>query len=543
MEIFFKIGIILLIAIPLGHLFLKLKLPKILGYMAGGIILGPYVIKILDHNFLKSLESFNVFALSYLIFLVGTKIKIENLKGNIKIILVSFGLQMLFTVISFTLIFFFFFKNILLSFFLGIIALTIAPASTIAVIDELDAEGTVTGNIITLVALNNIIIILLFSLLAPPIILKNVPNILNHIYFSFLKFAGSIILGIVAGFILSYLEARAESSLTLTFSAIGMVLFLFGILEYFKISPYVGALFLGFVVTNASIKHKKVLKELEFFDHLIYILFFFIAGASMHLDILIKMLPWVLLYIVLRGSGEFFGAYLGSIKAGFEKEEAKAFGLGILTQAGLATGFALILGTYGNEGKFIMNLILGSIVVSETIGVILLKRALINIGEVKLFRVIEEESEPIFDFQFQTIIKEFMKQLGFKQKRKTEKEILAKDLMKRNFSKVNIADDLSEIIKVFEKAKCGTIPVVDDKNEFKGAIRIEILEEIVYNKTLEKLILADDILEKDIPVIAPDDNIEKISEFFREYDFDALPVCKNNKLLGMIIRREILRYV
>ncbi len=543
MELFFKLGVILLIAIPLGHLFLKLKLPKILGYMAGGIILGPYIVKILDHNFLNFLEPFNVFALSYLIFLVGTKIKIENLKGNIKIVLFSFVLQLLFTVTGFTLIFFFFFKNIFLSFFLGIIALTIAPASTIAVIDELDAEGTVTENIITLVALNNLLIILLFSLLVSPIILKNVPNILNHIYFSFLRFVSSIILGITFGFILSYLEAKAESSLTLTFSAIGMVLFLFGILEYFKLSPYVGALFLGFVVTNASIKHKKVLKELEFFDHIIYILFFFIAGASMHIDILIKMLPWVLLYVILRGLGEFFGAYLGSIKGGFEKEEAKCFGLGILTQAGLATGFALILGNYGNEGKFIMNLILGSIVISETVGVILLKRALINIGEVKLFRVIEEETEPIFDFQFQTIIKEFIKQLGFKQKEKTRKEILAKDLMKRNFSKVSINDNLSEIIKVFEKAKCGTIPVTDDKYEFKGVIRIETLEEIVYNKTIEKLILADDILEKDIPVIEPDDNMEKIAGFFREYDFDALPVCQSNKLIGVIVRREILRYV
>lgn len=543
MELFFKIGLILLLGIPLGHLSLKLKLPKILGYIAGGIILGPYVLRILDHHILQSFEPFNIFALSYLMFLVGTKIKVENLKGNIKVILYSFGFQLLFIVPAFTLVFFFLFKNILLSFFLGIIALTMAPAASIAVIDELEAEGILTTNILTITALNNIAIILLFSLFVPLIILKNVTNLWNHIYLSLLKFLSAIILGIISGFILTYLEAKAENPLTLTFSAIGMVLFLFGILEHFKISPYSGAIFLGFVVTNASIKHKKVLKELEFFDHLIYILFFFIAGANMHLDIIIKMLPWVLLYVVLRGSGEFFGAYLGSKKAGFEENEAKSFGLGILPQAGIATGFALVLGTYGNEGKFIMDLVLGSVIIFETLGVILLKKTLINIGEVRLFRIIEEETEPILDFQFQTIIKEFMKQLGIKTKKKERKEILARDILRKDFPKVKLTDNLSEIIRAFERSKCGTIPVVDEKNEFKGVIKLETLEEIVYDKSLEKIILAEDIVEREISVINPEDNIEKIAEIFKEYNFDALPVCKDNKLLGMIIRREILRYV
>ncbi len=543
MEIFFKTGIILVLSIPFGHLAIRFKLPRILGYITGGVILGPYVFNLIDKNFLKSVEPFYVFSLSYILFLLGTKLKIKKIGEFIRPILFAFLFQGILSLIFIFLLGFFITKNFLFSLIFSVIALAKAPATALAVIDEYEAEGDFSRSVLFFMVINDLVVILLFSLLFPLIKYGN-NDILNQIYLSFLKFISSGLLGIIFGFILSYLEARTESDINLTFSAIGIVLFLFGLLEYFEMSPYIGAIFLGFVVSNASIKHKKVLKNLEFFDNLVYVMFFFLAGAGMHLDLLIFMLPFVIMYVIIRGLSVYFGSYFGALKGGFEHEEAKNFSLSLLAQAGLAIGFALLIGTSGTETIVkLKNTILASVIIFETVGVILLRKALLAVGEIKIFHVIERELEPIFDLHLDKIIKEFLEEIGIKTKKVNVKELKVKHLMMKVPLTLKPSDNLDKIIESFERARCNFLPVVDEEGRYLGSIILYDLEELSIDKTLKKLLVAQDLIRVGLPSLEPEDSIEKAREIFREKNFDSLPVIENEKIVGILSRRDIIRFV
>jgi len=542
LEIFFKTGIILILSIPLSHLAIRFKLPRILGFIAGGIILGPYALNIIDEKFLKTIESFYIFSLSYILFLLGTKLKIKIISEYVKPIFTIFLFQGVLNILTIFLLGFFLTKKFIFSLIFAVIGLSKAPATTLAVIEEYEAEGDFSKSILLLITINDILVILLFSILFP-IIGGEGSKVFNQIYVSLLKFLSSALIGIISGFVLSYLEARAESDLNLTFYAIGTILTTFGLLEFFKMNPYIGAVFLGFVVSNASIKHKKVLKNLEFFDNLVYILFFFIAGAGMHLDLLVFMLPFVVIYVILRGFSTYIGTYLGALRGGYDKEEAKNFGFSLLTQAGLAIGFAMLIGMGGDESAIkLKNTILASVIIFETIGVIFLRKALLAVGDIKIFHVLEREIEPIFDFHFDKIFKEFLIQIGIELKKEKIEEIKVKHVMTKVPIILSSSDNLEKIIKSFEKARCNILPVVENER-YIGSILLYELEELAIDRTLRKLLIAQDLIKIDLPTLSPEDSLEKAKEIFRESGYDSLPVIQDDKILGMLLRRDIIRFL
>ncbi len=534
---------ILLSSIPLARISQAFKLPKVLGYLVGGLLFGPYVLSVINEHFLEVLQPFNRFALAYILFLVGTKLKIEHLKGSIKIVLNVLLFQFFLTFVLVSIFVYPIFKDLKVALFIGLIGVTIAPASTIAVIDELDAEGPVTSSLLLLIVINDLLVLYLFSAFLPIVFKEQLQSgIPYHFYIITLKYLVSSIIGIVVGFFLTYIEVKTKNELNMTILALGTVLATIGILETFHLNPYVGAFFIGFIASNASIKHKKILKELDLFDNLIYIVFFFVSGASMHLNLLIPMLPGVILYVLARGAGQYFGAYKGALHGGAEKWEAQAIGMGILTQAGLAIGFALIIGTKGPAGITAMNLILSSTIVFEIGGIILLKRGLLMAGEIKLSRIIEMESRPILDLHFEEIFSEFLKQLGYTKKPKTG-ELRVKDLTIRNFNALRPDMKIKEIINIFEKSRCHTLPVIDKDDKLIGVINLRDLEEFVMDRTMEKLIVAEDLVRLNSPCLSPEMSLIDAYRLIKGQEVDALPVCENGHVTGMLMRKDILRYI
>jgi len=543
-EIIFKLGLILLLSIPLARISQAFKLPKVLGYLVGGLLFGPYILGIINEHFLEVLKPFNSFALAYILFLVGTKLKIEHLRGSIKIVFNVLLFQFFLTFILVSVFVFPLFRDVKVALFIGLIGVTIAPASTIAVIDELDAEGPVTSALLLLIVINDLLVLYLFSAFLPIVFKENIGSgIPYHFYIISLKYFVSSLIGIVVGFFLTYIEVKSESELHMTILALGTVLATIGILETYHLNPYVGAFFIGFIAANASIKHKKLLKELDLFDNLIYIVFFFISGASMHLNLLIPMLPGVVLYVIARGAGQYFGAYKGALRGGAEKWEAQAIGMGILTQAGLAIGFALIIGTKGPAGIKAMNLILSSTIVFEIGGIILLKRGLLSAGEIKLSRIVEMESKPILDFHFEEIFSEFLKQIGIKRKPRKIGELKVRDLTIRNFNVIKPDMKIKEIISIFEKSKCHTLPVIDEKENLVGVINLRDLEEFVMDRTMEHLIVAEDLVRLNSPCLSPEMSLLDAYRVIKEQEVDSLPVCEENHVIGMLMRKDILRYI
>jgi hypothetical protein len=72
-----------------GRMFTSIGLPSITGFIATGIICGPYTLNIVEKHDLAVLSYINMFALAYITTSAGAELVIEELKPTIKAIVAS----------------------------------------------------------------------------------------------------------------------------------------------------------------------------------------------------------------------------------------------------------------------------------------------------------------------------------------------------------------------------------------------------------------------------------------------------------------------
>jgi len=149
---------------------------------------------------------------------------------------------------------------------------------------------------------------------------------------------------------------------------------------------------LGFLVVNTQANSllKKIEDELSNVMPLLFVLFFVLAGANLHVAALPSLGLLGVIYIVSRIIGLAGGASLGATIGRAEPKIRKYLGLGILSQAGVAIGLALIvkhefsaLGTWGEEiGSTVITTVTATCIFFELIGPILTKFGLQKAGEI-----------------------------------------------------------------------------------------------------------------------------------------------------------------
>jgi len=136
MEIFIEIGVILFITTIVSMVMKLLKQPLVVGYILSGVLVGPYVFKILHSS--DQIELFSKIGITILLFIVGLSLRPENIKETGKVSLVTGLGQIVFTsIIGFFLMVFLGFDKITSLY--GSIALTFS--STIIILKLLSDRG------------------------------------------------------------------------------------------------------------------------------------------------------------------------------------------------------------------------------------------------------------------------------------------------------------------------------------------------------------------------------------------------------------------
>jgi hypothetical protein len=95
-------------------------------------------------------------------------------------------------------------------------------------------------------------------------------------------------------------------------------------------------------------------------------------------------------YVVLRSSGKFLGAWIGGTLGKAEPAVRDNLGLGLLSQAGVAIGLALASASrfagYGEEGQalgsLVINVITATTFVVQIMGPVCVKLAISRAGEI-----------------------------------------------------------------------------------------------------------------------------------------------------------------
>jgi Kef-type K+ transport system membrane component KefB len=259
----------------------------------------------------------------------------------------------------------------------GAIAAPTAPAATIAVLHQYHARGPMSSTLLGVVALDDAVGIILFALGSVAITAASITSGLGG---AAVELLGAILLGLVVSWCSSRLAPHVIRDLRLPL-VVATILLTLGLAERLGASPLLAAMTLGFasrVWLGAA--GDRLLAPIEFFEELVFLIFFTVAGALFNPTVLTDHLGLVAVYFLARVVGKIGGAAAGARLAGAPPEIWRWLGFGLVPQAGVADP------VFHAVSEIVINVILGSTLLTAVLGPIALRVALARAGELGVRR-------------------------------------------------------------------------------------------------------------------------------------------------------------
>jgi len=310
----FQIGITLLVSMLLGALFAKYKQSEIVGYLLGGILLGPYVLGFIKQTDTEVLNLFSELGVLLLLFFIGLELDVKKFKEGG---LYAFVLGPAKIVICFSLGYLlgglFGFTNIE-SILLGLIMSFTSTAIIGKYLMDNEMMGSLEAKIaIPMLLIEDFVAVIALALLSNLGVgsKSNINNVvLNSVFF--MVFAVFVI-GRFSGYLIKIME-KLDYERHITLYSLGIALAMSYLAAYFGLSPAIGAFLGGFLL--AGFGHvEKIKKELGLFRD--FFAAFFFVGIGLHFvptswDVvfmgLIILVVYILAQVLAYG---FFGVLLG----------------------------------------------------------------------------------------------------------------------------------------------------------------------------------------------------------------------------------------
>jgi Kef-type K+ transport system membrane component KefB len=391
-------GILIATGLLFGKVAKYLKLPNVTGYLVGGLLIGPSILNFIKEESIPGLEIISVVALGFIAFSIGSELKISYFKkvGTKPIVIAVLEATLAVVFVFGALILYFVItnnmtnENLRFSLVLASIAAATAPAATLMVIRQYKAKGKVTETLMSVVAIDDSVAIILFGF---GIAIANAlnPNI-DHssvtmqILYPVFEIIISLGIGALIGFVLimgcKWFTGRGNR-ISLTITAIFLTIYLSTILEG---SSILACMALGAMFANFSEKNEEVHGLIYFITPPIYIMFFVLSGVELELSILTKVGLIGLVYVIFRVIGKFTGAALGAKATKADSNVAKYLGYALIPQAGVAIGLSLVATHVlpDHLGDSVRAIILAATVIYELSGPVITKLALKKCGEISI---------------------------------------------------------------------------------------------------------------------------------------------------------------
>ena len=355
------------------------KLPNVTAYIVTGILIGPFCMNLIPERVIAGTAFLPDIALAFIAFSTGEFFRFETLQKNgCRVLIVTLFESLLASALVFIAVFFFLGLPLPFSVVLAALAAATAPASTMMIIRQTGAKGTFVDTLLQVVALDDIVGLVAYSMAISVAISFASGEKFNiiKVIIPLLKNIFAIMLGGVFGYIMKAMLTNRSNDNRLVVSI--AILFAFcGICAAFDISPLLGCMAMGTIYINTS-DDTRLFRQLGYFSPPILLLFFVRSGLNFNLGSLITTgtfgkYPLIIVgvvYFIVRIIGKYSGAFIGSITVNMEKRIRNYLGLALIPQAGVAIGLsALGARTLGGEtGKALETIILASSVLYELIG-------------------------------------------------------------------------------------------------------------------------------------------------------------------------------
>ena len=417
------IALALLVGLLSSRLMKFLRLPNVTGYLLAGIVFGPYVLgqyiggwttDPASPTSISAITWISDIALGFIAVTIGCSFKASSLKAvgkRVIIITIFEALGGAIITIGGLFIAYIFLKDTLpvsLILTLGAIACATAPAATLMVIKQYRARGPVVDTLIPVVAFDDAVALIAFSVLfsvSKSMAAATDLSVMGVIVVPLIEIAASLALGAALGFIVSFgckfFKSRANRMIMVIasiFVVVGLSALasmyqwkIFG--EDFSISSLLSCMMIGAIFINMRQDAQRTIERVDQFTPPLYMLFFVISGASLNITIFasedaLLVIIIALIYIVMRSVGKWSGAFLSSKITHSEPTVQKYLGFTLIPQAGVAIGLATTASTefaklgFEQEASLVLAVVLTATIVYELVGPLITKIALYKAGEI-----------------------------------------------------------------------------------------------------------------------------------------------------------------
>lgn len=364
MQEFLSFFIVIFAGVFFSEAFKRFHLPWVVALIIGGLIVGPYVLGILQIN--DTIDFIGQIGLIFLMFMAGLETEFSSFKKFKKGI---FGLSALNSIIPFLVgigIGIFFGYSLSTSILLGIVFVSSSIAIIIPSLKVNNILNSKLGkSIVATTVMEDVASLVLLSLFLQ--IINPIGRIPLPLFYFLLVISLLVIRWLIpkVRFLFSvYIRDKndlfQEELRSILFILIGIVV----IFEILGLHPIIAGFFAGFVLSD-SIKTERMRKKLHILGYGLFIpSFFVIIGAKTNISIFLEtkgVIFFVLLIVLGSMISKFLSGWLGGKLNGFTQKESLIIGASTIPQ--LSTTLAVVF-TANKLGLFDQKIVVAMIALS-----------------------------------------------------------------------------------------------------------------------------------------------------------------------------------
>jgi Kef-type K+ transport system membrane component KefB len=379
-----SVGLILLVALAAGHLVQWIRLPEVTGYLFVGVVIGPAAGDIITRENLEALELLSEVALGLILFSIGTIFDAATFRRVGRLVTVVTAVEAGAACVLVSIVMALLGMPAAVALLLGVVAMETAPATTLMVVREYHARGPMTEALLALLALNNVLVLLTFGVIAAVLTFVAGGGVSPYASVHGLLWStlASAALGVLVGIGLDLWAARMRQTGEMTILAVGAVLLTVGAARTLGLSPLLATLAVGATIANTSGPTEPLVAELRRADPPLYAAFFVLAGAELPVGLLPQIGLAGTAYVIMRAIGKVGGAAAVLRIMSDAPALRRHLGWCILSSSSLAIGLTIqIRNQFPQFGEQVSAVVLAAVIVFEVIGPILARTALFRAGE------------------------------------------------------------------------------------------------------------------------------------------------------------------
>jgi Kef-type K+ transport system membrane component KefB len=387
-------GYLFLTGLLAGSLFNSIGLPRLTGYLVAGIAVGPQALGLLSEVTTSRLQIFNGVAVSLIALTAGSEMHLRSMRPLLRTIGWITVVAVLGTALLLALAVYLARAHLpfaadlsplqaaCLALVLAVTMVAQSPAVVVALRDETDADGPLTRTVLGVVVLADLVVILLFAItssfakasLGADADLVETSRILAS------ETLGSLLAGVVFGLLIALYLAKVPRGGALFVLSAAFVAAEVG--QRLRLDPLLLSLAAGLTIRNLTRVASRLQAEIEAAALPVYVAFFGIAGATIHLDALGALGLPALAFVAVRAIGLLAGTRAATAISGAPEVVRRFAGLGLLPQAGLALALAVLFArTFPEFGADAAALVFAVVAVNEILAPILYRWAIVRSGE------------------------------------------------------------------------------------------------------------------------------------------------------------------